>query len=81
MHKRTQALSLRVGESPLVLHVHILLITRLNDRIVCAYPCISHYKALETQPHKSKVTALQLHDTHGGQRWIAADACRTSLRL
>ncbi len=48
---------------PSVSDVHILLITRLKDSIVCAYLCISHYKAAERHAHKSKVTALQLHDT------------------
>ena len=40
--------------------------------------CISHSKAAETQPHKSKVTALQLHDPRRGQRWTAAGACGAS---
>lgn len=62
-HMHTQALFVRMEKRPSVSNVHILLITRLNDSMVCAYPRISHYKVVETQTHKSKVTALQLHNT------------------
>lgn len=58
--------------------------TRLNDSIVCSYPYIYHYKAAETQPHKSKVAALQLHDGDAAFLtlvWKVMHCCCTSICL
>lgn len=49
----TQALSLRMEKRPSVSDVNALQITKLNDTMVCAHPCIFSFKAVETQPHKS----------------------------
>lgn len=42
--------------------------------------CISMHISF-TQTHKSKATALQLHDTHRSQRWTAAGTCWAPLNF